>query len=70
MWGFSSARSWSSRLFCALAADGLFDILAPTFGATPDLAMRRSSDPHSLDVQTNIVPSASSAARQLQGLMQ
>jgi hypothetical protein len=65
--------------------DGLFDILAPSFGGAPDLRVQRSpqSSPASsppasprgsgsggLAAANNISPSATSAgARQLQGLM-
>ena len=52
--------------------DQLFDILAPSFGATPDLRMQRTSPspPSSPRMANTIVPSGgASAMRQLQALM-
>ena len=53
--------------------DGLFDILAPSFGGTPDLHMQRSptsSPPASPRAVNNISPSGGAGARQLHALMQ
>jgi hypothetical protein len=57
------------------AADGLFDILAPSFGGEVDLHLQRSpgSTPRpsmaAMGVANNIAPSALASDRQLQGLM-